>query len=515
MYTTAALARFIDYPLPTAIQAFEQPIPTLTTRAVHLEVRADDGAPTYTITYASDSVCGYLSGSVQIPISCENKNRCLWELESFKYIACEIDGETTGIAHTKCLARDEALDANLCDDVCVSNAYNLQCTNDTAPYCRTYAYPRGVRDYRCAPTPATRVSSVDFTYDGQKFPDPIISTVTGVDRPRSSDSSSTTTEAEESSSTATAEAEPNPKKKGLSEGAIGGLIVGVIFGVLFVIGGIWWYRRTHPRGTQANASLSESVPPVGKRSETVVNQRSVQAEDGIEVVEEISTISPSRFTICFAAQLNKIMTMTALSNPSQHVFVDPEYRIFKEMIDIQMQHQSPPPMDTVADIRNATDGMLAMVASTFAYPDGMQESVHFAPSSLPSSCAPHLIPITRYIPIATASATGPQRAILYIHGGGLFAGSVKSFRLWAAEFAERSGTQIFSVDYRLAPGFAIAPSCAKIEPPAPFAVHDVLDALSWLQFLDTASEFGIDPARIVLSGNSAGGAIAAGVALLE
>ncbi|UZP46524.1 hypothetical protein NXS19_014336 [Fusarium pseudograminearum] len=196
------------------------------------------------------------------------------------------------------------------------------------------------------------------------------------------------------------------------------------------------------------------------------------------------------------------MTMTALSNPSQHVFVDPEYRIFKEMIDIQMQHQSPPPMDTVADIRNATDGMLAMVASTFAYPDGMQESVHFAPSSLSSSCAPHLIPITRYIPIATASATGSQRAILYIHGGGLIAGSVKSFRLWAAEFAERSGTQIFSVDYRLAPGFAIAPSCAKIEPPAPFAVHDVLDALSWLQFLDTASEFGIDPARIVLSENN-------------
>ncbi|CAF3646674.1 unnamed protein product [Fusarium graminearum] len=289
VYTTAAHARFIDYPLPTAIQAFEQPIPTLITRAFHLEVRADDGAPTYTITYASDSVCGYLSGSVQIPISCENKNRCLWELESFKYIACEIDGETTGIAHTKCLARDEALDANLCDDVCVSNAYNLQCTNDTAPYCRTYAYPRGVRDYRCAPTPATRVSSVDFTYDGQKFPDPIISTVTGVDRPRSSDSSSTTTEAEESSSTATAEAEPEPKNKGLSEGAIGGIIVGAIFGVFIVIGGIWYYRRTHPKGTQANASLSESVPPVSKRSETVVNERSVQVEDGIEAVQEIST----------------------------------------------------------------------------------------------------------------------------------------------------------------------------------------------------------------------------------
>ncbi|KAG8667859.1 hypothetical protein FPOAC2_13062 [Fusarium poae] len=207
--------------------------------------------------------------------------------------------------------------------------------------------------------------------------------------------------------------------------------------------------------------------------------------------------------------------MTASNNSSQSVLVDPEYRIFKEMVDLQMQHLGPPPMETVSDIRSATAGMLAMVASTVKHPDGMQESVHFAPSSLPSSSAPHQIPITRYIPIATASATGPQRAIIYVHGGGLIAGSVDAFRPWAAELAERSGTQVFSVKYRLAPEFSIAPSCTKDESPAPFAVHDVLDALSWLQSPDTTSKLGIDPARILLSGNSAGGAIAAGVALLE
>ncbi|KAG8667858.1 hypothetical protein FPOAC1_012697 [Fusarium poae] len=290
IYTTTALGRFIDYPLPTTIQVFRESIPTLTTRAFHLEARSDDGAPEYTITYASDSVCGYLSGSVQIPITCENKNRCLWELESFKFIACELDGETTGIARTKCLARDEALDPNLCDDVCVSNTYNLQCTNDTAPYCRTYAYPRGVRDYRCASTPATRVSSVDFTYDGQKFPDLDVSTVTGVDRPRTSASGSiaSTTSETESASTTSAEPEPSTKEKGLSAGAIGGIVVGIIFGIIFAGTGIWYYR-THPRGTQTNAGLSESLPPGGKRGDTVVNQRTVQAEDGIEVVEEIST----------------------------------------------------------------------------------------------------------------------------------------------------------------------------------------------------------------------------------
>ncbi|CEI41837.1 unnamed protein product [Fusarium venenatum] len=270
IYTTSALARFIDYPLPTNIQGVHESIPAPTTRGFHLEARSDDGAPEYTITYASDSVCGYLSGSVQIPITCENKNRCLWELESFKFIACELDGETTGIARTKCLARDEALDPNLCDDVCVSNTYNLQCTNDTAPYCRTYAYPRGVHDYRCASTPATRVSSVDFTYDGQKFPDLDVSTVTG------------------SASTTTTKAEPDANEKGLSAGAIGGIVVGAIFGIIFAGAGIWYYR-THPRRTQANTGLSESHPPGGKTGQTVVNQRPVPAEDGIEVVEEIST----------------------------------------------------------------------------------------------------------------------------------------------------------------------------------------------------------------------------------
>jgi len=126
LYITVA-ARFIAYPLPTdAIAGYDKTYssPTQAPEVVNLRIRADD-IPTYTITYASDSVCGYLSGSVQIPITCENKNRCLWELESFKYLACELDGETTGIAHTKCLARDEALDPNLCEDDCVSNTYNL------------------------------------------------------------------------------------------------------------------------------------------------------------------------------------------------------------------------------------------------------------------------------------------------------------------------------------------------------------------------------------------------------
>lgn len=107
-------------------QALSAPTPIVTEpRKFRREEGSADGVPTYTVTYAPDSVCGYLSGSVEIPITCENKNTCLWEQEYFRFIACEIDGETTGLARTKCLQMDEALDPNLCEDDCVSNTYNL------------------------------------------------------------------------------------------------------------------------------------------------------------------------------------------------------------------------------------------------------------------------------------------------------------------------------------------------------------------------------------------------------
>ncbi|GAB2581608.1 alpha/beta hydrolase [Microlunatus antarcticus] len=92
-------------------------------------------------------------------------------------------------------------------------------------------------------------------------------------------------------------------------------------------------------------------------------------------------------------------------------------------------------------------------------------------------------------------------AVLYLHGGGMIMGSVELNDAGIASFAELSGVPMLAVDYRLAPEF-----------PHPVPVEDCYAALVWLAA--HADELGVDPARVAVMGDSAGGGLAAGVALL-
>ncbi|MFB7718894.1 alpha/beta hydrolase fold domain-containing protein [Nocardia sp. NPDC056100] len=109
------------------------------------------------------------------------------------------------------------------------------------------------------------------------------------------------------------------------------------------------------------------------------------------------------------------------------------------------------------------------------------------------------ITVVHYRPPVTDRA---RRAHLGFHGGGFVLGSVRESindRLWRTR-AVAAGMDIFDVDYRLAP-----------EHRFPAGLEDGIDALSWL--LDTAPEFGIDPAHVGVGGASAGGNLAALVAI--
>ncbi|MFT8419051.1 MAG: alpha/beta hydrolase [Acetobacter sp.] len=92
-------------------------------------------------------------------------------------------------------------------------------------------------------------------------------------------------------------------------------------------------------------------------------------------------------------------------------------------------------------------------------------------------------------------------AILYVHGGGMIAGT-PDMQAGALELlAAQTGCLIVSVDYRLAP-----------EAPFPGGLEDVYAALVWLHA--HADDLGVDPGRIMVMGDSGGGCLAAATALL-
>ena len=92
-------------------------------------------------------------------------------------------------------------------------------------------------------------------------------------------------------------------------------------------------------------------------------------------------------------------------------------------------------------------------------------------------------------------------AYLHIHGGGYVLGTADSAEVANRELAAALSCFIVSVDYRLAP-----------ETRAPGSVEDCYAALRWLH--GTAAELRIDPERIAIGGESAGGGLAAALALL-
>jgi acetyl esterase/lipase len=92
-------------------------------------------------------------------------------------------------------------------------------------------------------------------------------------------------------------------------------------------------------------------------------------------------------------------------------------------------------------------------------------------------------------------------ALLWIHGGGYIMGSADAEDLMAKSIVSAIGCAVVAVDYRLAP-----------ETPYPGPVEDCYAALKWLY--THADELRIDPKRIAVGGSSAGGGLAAALALL-
>ena len=113
-----------------------------------------------------------------------------------------------------------------------------------------------------------------------------------------------------------------------------------------------------------------------------------------------------------------------------------------------------------------------------------------------------VLPLTWYEP--TAEGRTASAAMLYLHGGGMIASLEQTAAVYdvaVRQYVSRSGVPALVVDYRVAP-----------EHPHPTPVEDCYAALQWLEA--HAAELNVDPTRLAVGGDSAGGGLAAGVALL-
>ncbi|MEB3981791.1 alpha/beta hydrolase [Mycobacterium sp. 663a-19] len=127
-------------------------------------------------------------------------------------------------------------------------------------------------------------------------------------------------------------------------------------------------------------------------------------------------------------------------------------------------------------------------------PDVMHQMSDITEVAVPGTGGP--IPARIYRP------TGESRppAVVYLHGGGLVMGSNHSFEPLARALASASGATVAAIDYRLAP-----------ESPPPAQFDDAYTATEWLS--RNADEIGVDADRLAVAGDSAGGSLAAAVAL--
>ena len=94
----------------------------------------------------------------------------------------------------------------------------------------------------------------------------------------------------------------------------------------------------------------------------------------------------------------------------------------------------------------------------------------------------------------------PKPGVLHAHGGGWTMGSSETHDDLCAELADQADVVVVCFDYRLAP-----------EHPHPAQVQDAATVLDWMRSAGRA--IGIDPTHIIASGDSAGGQVAAGLAL--
>jgi len=166
--------------------------------------------------------------------------------------------------------------------------------------------------------------------------------------------------------------------------------------------------------------------------------------------------------------------------------LDPQVHAFLE----QLRVSGAPPLHTLSPEMARDRARNDAAAMGPSEPVAQKEDVE-----VPSPGGP--IPMRIYTPLHMRC----KGLLLYLHGGGWVIGDVGTHDSLCCTLANAAGCRIISVDYRLAP-----------EHKYPAAVEDAFSAACWV--LENARQLDVDPARIAVGGDSAGGNLAAAITLM-
>jgi acetyl esterase len=158
------------------------------------------------------------------------------------------------------------------------------------------------------------------------------------------------------------------------------------------------------------------------------------------------------------------------------------------------QEAGRPPYETVSPV----EARELYLAARFVSNPEPPELKSVQPLEIP---APHgSIPARLYTSLKLREANGLAPCLVFFHGGGFVIGNLDSHDVVCRKLADEGQLIVIAVDYRLAP-----------EHKFPAGVEDVVTATKWVA--DNARQLGIDASRLSVGGDSAGGNLAAVVAI--
>jgi acetyl esterase len=158
------------------------------------------------------------------------------------------------------------------------------------------------------------------------------------------------------------------------------------------------------------------------------------------------------------------------------------------------QEAGRPPYETVSPAEARELYLKGRVVSNPEPP----ELASVEPLTIPSPAGS--IPARIYTPTRLRKANGLAPGLVFFHGGGWVIGDLDSHDVVCRKLADEGELMVVSVDYRLAP-----------EHKFPAAVDDAIASTKWIA--EHAKQFGIDASRLMVGGDSAGGNLAAVVAI--